>query len=182
MTAIALRGPRRPPLGACARSRRTIGPRICGQPGFMTAGDGPRPATSTRSASIDRRLEAPHRRGGASPRIVERVAVLGYRATAWLLHQRRGPAAAVIGRVSQLSYLAWPTKRRWSNRNFGHVLGLPPDHPRVRAAAMAAYMGYGRYLVELMRLPSLPPDKVAGLATDTDVEGVRQLWSAPAAG
>ena len=89
--------------------------------------------------------------------------MLGYRATAWLLSSvPPGPAAAVIGRVSQLSYLAWPTKRRWSNRNFGHVLGLPPDHPRVRAAAMAAYMGYGRYLVELMRLPSLHPIRSRG--------------------
>ena len=34
-------------------------------------------------------------------------------------------------------YLLWPTKRRWSNRNFGHVLGLPPDDPAVRAAGPA---------------------------------------------
>ena len=33
----------------------------------------------------ERRLEAPHRRGGASPRIVERSAVLGYRFASWLL-------------------------------------------------------------------------------------------------
>ena len=36
---------------------------------------------------------------------------------------------AVIGRLSQASYLAWPSRRRWSNQNYGHVLGLPPDHP-----------------------------------------------------
>lgn len=108
---------------------------------------------------------------------MERIAVLGYRTTAWLLaNVPPGPAAAVIGRLSQLSYLAWPTKRRWSNRNFGHVLGLPPDHPRVRAEALRAYMGYGRYLVELMRLPSRPPDEVAGLVPDMDVDEVRRLW------
>jgi len=111
------------------------------------AGDG-RPATP-RATRTDSRLEAPHRRGGASPRIVERLAVAGYRATAWLLASLPPkPAAAVIGRLSQLSYLAWPTKRGWSNRNFAHVLGLPPDHPRVRAEALRAYGGYGRYLVE----------------------------------
>jgi lauroyl/myristoyl acyltransferase len=110
--------------------------------------------------------------------------VLGYRATAWLLTVLPpGPAAAVIGRLSQLSYLAWPTKRRWSNRNFGHVLGLPPDHPRVRDEAMRAYMGYGRYLVELMRLPSLPAHEVAGLAPDLDVDEVKHLWKeAPGGG
>ena len=137
---------------------------------------------STRSASIDRRPGGTEATLGVpTSRIVERAAA-STSGDRLLLISAAGPAAAVIGRVSQLSYLAWPTKRRWSNRNFGHVLGLPPDHPRVCAAAMAAYMGYGRYLVELMRPPSLPPDKVAGLATDTDVEGVRQLWSAPAAG
>ena len=124
-----------------------------------------------------RRLEAPHRRGGASPRIVERIAVVGYRATSWLLATLPPrPAASIIGRLSQLSYLAWPTKRRWSNRNFGHVLGLPPDHPRVREKALQAYLGYGRYLVELMRLPSRPPDEVAGLVPGLDVDEVQRLW------
>ena len=52
-----------------------------------------------------------------------------------------GNAATIIGRGAQLSYLLWPTKRRWSNRNFGHVLGLPPDHPRVRRIA---YVGSTR--------------------------------------
>jgi KDO2-lipid IV(A) lauroyltransferase len=149
----------------------------------MTAGDRPQPVSSREAASVDRRLDAPHRRRGALPRIVERVAVLAYRATAWLLSSvPPGPASVAIGRLSQLSYLAWPTKRRWSNRNFGHVLGLPPDHPRVRAAAMAAYMGYGRYLVELMRLPTLTPEEMASLAPDADVEGVRQIWESAASG
>ena len=149
----------------------------------MTAGEGPRPAIRTARPG-ERRLEAPHRRAGAAPRIVERIAVLGYRATAWLLaNVPPGPAAAVIGRLSQVSYLAWPTKRRWSNRNFGHVLGLPPDHPRVRAEALRAYMGYGRYLVELMRLPSRPADEVAALVPDMDVDEVRRLWrEAPGGG
>ena len=139
---------------------------------------------AARTGRSDRRLEAPHRRGGSSPRIVERIAVLGYRATSWLLASLPpGPAAALIGRFSQLSYLAWPTKRRWSNRNFAHVLGLPPDHPRVRAAAMSAYLGYGRYLVELMRLPTRPPDEIAALAPDMDAQGVRDVWqSAPRGG
>jgi phosphatidylinositol dimannoside acyltransferase len=146
----------------------------------VTAGDQPR----TASKVAERRLEAPHRRGGASPRIVERLAVLGYRATSWLLAVvPPRPAAGVIGRLSQLSYLAWPTKRRWSNRNFGHVLGLPPDHPRVRDEALRAYREYGRYLVELMRLPSRPAEELVARAPDLDVEGVKRIWrEAPAGG
>lgn len=124
----------------------------------------------------ERRLEAPHRRGGSRPRVVERLAVAAYRVTARLLAiLPPGPTGAVLGWFAQVSYVAWPTKRRWSNRNFGHVLGLPPEDPRVRRLALRAYRAYGRYLVELMRLPSRPADHVAGLVPRLDVDGVRQL-------
>jgi KDO2-lipid IV(A) lauroyltransferase len=146
----------------------------------VTAGDQPRAA----SRASERRLEAPHRRGGTSPRVVERFAVLAYRATSWVMATLPPkPAAAVIGWFSQLSYLAWPTKRRWSNRNFGHVLGLPPDHPRVRQEALRAYGGYGRYLVELMRLPSRPTEELVARVPDLDVEAVKRIWhEAPGGG
>jgi phosphatidylinositol dimannoside acyltransferase len=138
----------------------------------VTAGDQPR----TAQKATERRLEAPHRRGGASPRVIERLALLGYRATSWLIAVLPPePAALVLGRLSQISYLAWPMKRRWANRNFGHVLGLPPDHPRVREAAMGAYLGYGRYLVELMRLPSRPTEELVARVADLDVEAVQRI-------
>jgi len=119
------------------------------------------------------RLEAPHRRAGSGPhRVVERAAVVGYRASAWLLGvvpARIGEA--VVGLLAQASYLLWPAKRRWSNRNFGHVLGLPPGDPRVRRLALRAYGAYGRYLVELMRLPGLSPDEIARLV-NLDLDAV----------
>ncbi len=130
----------------------------------------------------ERQLEAPHRRGKTGARIVERAAVAGYKGTTWLLGVL--PAAvgrAAIGRLSQASYLAWPAKRRWSNQNFGHVLGLPPDDPRVRALALRAYREYGRYLVELMRLPSLPADQVSRLA-DLDADDIRSIWTGATGG
>ena len=130
--------------------------------------------------SRERRLEAPHRRGAARPRIVERVGVLAYRGTAWLLHVLPPrPAGRVVGLLAQGSYVVWPAKRRWSNNNFGHVLGLPPDDRRVRALALRAYREYGRYLVELMRLPSLQPDAVGRLVGNLDGEDVefRRIWS-----
>ena len=133
-----------------------------------------------------RRLEAPHRRGAARPRIVERTGVLAYRATAWLLHVLPpGPSGLVVGLLAQGSYLAWPARRRWSNSNFGHVLGLPPDDRRVRALALRAYGEYGRYLVELMRLPSLPPEEVGRLVGNLDDKEaeLRRIWSgAPGGG
>ena len=117
----------------------------------------------------ERRLEAPNRRGGASPRIVERSAVYGYRFASWLLRTLPArPAGTVLGLGAQASYLLWPKKREWSNRNFGHVLGLPPDDPRVRRVALRAYREYGRYLVELMRVPFMPEEQVVGLMEPLD--------------
>lgn len=139
--------------------------------------DGPRRPTASRSD--EHRFEAPHRRGGARPRVVERLAIVGYRTTSWLLaHMPTAAARPVLGRLLQASYLLWPTRRSWSNRNFGHVLGLPPSHPRVRELAMRAYREYGLYLVELMRLPSRPLDEVTALVPDLDVDEVIRLWQA----
>jgi KDO2-lipid IV(A) lauroyltransferase len=107
---------------------------------------------------------------------VERVAVAGYRALSWVLATvPPGIAASVVGRASQASYLAWPTKRRWSNRNFGHVLGLPPDHERVRSMALRAYHGYGHYLVELMRLPTRTTEQLEAMVPDMDADDVNRL-------
>ncbi len=103
--------------------------------------------------------------------------MLGYRATAWLFgHVPQRLARTAVGTAGQLSYLAWPTKRRWSNENFGHVLGLRPDHVRVRRLALAAYRQYGRYVVELMRLPGLPPEQVGRLVDDAELDGIEPIW------
>jgi KDO2-lipid IV(A) lauroyltransferase len=133
----------------------------------------------TASSSSERPLEAPHRRGGARPRVVERVSILAYRATAWLF-ARISPAVSrpLLGGLAQASYLLWPTKRRWSNQNFGHVLGLPPSDPRVRRLALRAYRVYGRYLVELMRLPGRPAAEIANLVPDLHRERVIRDWQA----
>ncbi len=107
-------------------------------------------------------LEAPHRRAAGAPRIVERGALIGYRAAEWALgHLPPQLAWTVGGWIAQAGYIAWPKKRRWVNRNFAHVLSLSPDDPRVRRLALAAYRNYARYLVELMRLPSLPYEEAA---------------------
>ena len=111
-----------------------------------------------------RKLEAPHRRlESTPPRIVERAAIVGYKSTATVLaHVPPALSRAVIATASQASYLAWPTKRRFSNANFAKVLGLPPGHPRVRRLALRAYKEYARYMVELMRLPSRPREELVG--------------------
>jgi phosphatidylinositol dimannoside acyltransferase len=124
-----------------------------------------------------RSLEAPHRRVGGTPRIVERAGLVGYRSAEWIFsHVPAGPAATVVGWFVQASYLLWPTKRRWSNLNFGHVLGLPPDDPAVRRIALRAYRSYARYLVEIMRLPSLSAAEARAMLDPEGIEEVERIW------
>ena len=131
----------------------------------------------------ERELQAPHRRLDRGPRILEKAGVAAYRGVAAVLGRLpAGPPRAVMARVSQLSYLVWSKKRRWSNRNFGHVLGLPPDHPEVRKLALAAYAEYGRYLVELMRLPSRSPEEIDHVAGDFDMAAVNRARAASPGG
>lgn len=125
----------------------------------------------------EHRLEAPHRRAESRSRLLERVAVLAYRGTAALL-ARIPPrlSTLVVARFAQLGYLVMPRKRSYSNANFGHVLGLPPSHPRVRALALRAYANYARYMVELMRLPSRPHDELRAGVEAEGVDEVVEAW------
>ena len=125
-----------------------------------------------------RRLEAPHRRLESSPsRPVEKAAIIGYKLTAAVLaHVPPRLSRWVIGRANQAVYLAWPAKRRYSNINFSHVLGLPPEHPDVRRLAMRAYREYAAYVVELMRLPSRPADEIANAVGTEGIDDIIARW------
>jgi phosphatidylinositol dimannoside acyltransferase len=124
-----------------------------------------------------KRLEAPHRRGQQGPRILEKVAVTAYGVAVWLVaHIPPGLARWVIGTGSQAGYLFWPTKRAWSNANFGRVAGLPPDDRRVRKLALTAYREYARYLVEVMRLESLSPDEAIARVVQPDLDRIEEAW------
>jgi KDO2-lipid IV(A) lauroyltransferase len=143
-----------------------------------------------------RRLEAPHRRpapassgrlrrpvASAGRRLVERAAVIAYRVATWLLrHVPARLAVAILGPVFQASYLAWPAKRRWSNANFGHVLGTDPDDASVRQLALRAYRTYAHYIVELMRLPPQPDESYAARVDLVGIDDVLERWSASGRG
>ena len=127
--------------------------------------------------SGERRLEAPHRRLEAGPRLLERTVVAAYRTASWFIGRvPQGISTAIIGRGAQLSYLLWPSKRRWSNANFGHVLGLPPDHPDVRRIALAAYREYATYIVEVMRLPRTSPARAATFVSAIELDQALEIW------
>jgi phosphatidylinositol dimannoside acyltransferase len=139
--------------------------------------------TSTRLEAPHRRLEAGSRASRLVERLRERFALVAYRTGAWVVgHLPPAFARFVIARGSQLAYLLWPTKRRWSNANFAHVLGLPPGHRRVRTTALAAYGEYAKYVVEVMRLPRLARDRAAELVVSEDLDKVEPIWRASKGG
>jgi lauroyl/myristoyl acyltransferase len=125
-------------------------------------------------------LEAPHRRLEATPpRFVEKAAVFGYKSmAAALIHLPPRLTVPVIGSFNQLSYLLWPTKRHYVNANFGKVMGLPPEHVRVRRMALRAYREYAHYMVEIMRLPAQPVEAVSDLVIGGGVDRIIGAWQA----
>ncbi len=90
----------------------------------------------------------------------ERSTVLAYRGTSAALGHAPTRISEPAARALFLgSYLAWGSKRRIVQANAAHVLGLPKDPARVRALARRTYASYSRFVVELMRLPTLPVDE-----------------------
>jgi lauroyl/myristoyl acyltransferase len=122
-------------------------------------------------------LEAPHRRREQGPRIVEKTAVAAYTLAVWIVaHVPARLARWVIATASQAGYLAWPTRRAWSNANFGRVAGLAADDRRVRRLALHAYREYATYLVEVMRLESLSVDEAVARVVQTDLDRIEGIW------
>ena len=130
-----------------------------------------------------KRLEAPHRRREQGPRILEKTAVTAYAAAVWVVaHVPPRLARWAIATGSQAGYLLWPTKRAWSNQNFGRVAGLPPDDRKVRRLALAAYREYARYLVEIMRLESLSVDEAIARVVQPDLDRIEEAWKSSPGG
>jgi KDO2-lipid IV(A) lauroyltransferase len=116
-------------------------------------------------------------------RPLELLAVRAYGVAVWVVaHVPAGLARWVIGTASQAGYLLWPAKREWSNANFSHVAGLPPDDRRVRKMALAAYREYARYLVEVMRLESLSPEEAIERVVQDDLDRINDVWQASPGG
>jgi KDO2-lipid IV(A) lauroyltransferase len=128
-------------------------------------------------SKIPKTLVAPHRRGDGGPRFLERGAVLGYRSGGWLIgHLPETFARGLLRWGLRATYSLWPSKRRYVNANFARVLGLEPDGPEVRRAAMAAYGNYARYLVELMRLPGLDDVAAYDLVDTANLLPLEEYW------
>ena len=93
------------------------------------------------------------------------IAVSLWRTSSWIVgHLPAGLTYRVGGWASVIGYYAAsPQRRRWLRANFGHVLGVPPNDKAAGHMARAAYRNYSRYIMELMRLPWMKPEKVEAL-------------------
>ncbi|HJP89610.1 MAG TPA: lysophospholipid acyltransferase family protein [Candidatus Limnocylindrales bacterium] len=122
-------------------------------------------------------LGSPVRRTGRGPRLVEKLAIYGYRAGTWLMSRVPVRLARWIVTIGlQASFVLVPSKRRYVNDNFAHVLGKPPSSLEVRRKALAAYRSYARYVVELMRLPRLTNDEAAALVDTSSLLPLEAYW------
>lgn len=144
------------------------------------------PATS-RTATPRGVAQAPHRRvsrGSRLRRVLlrlnERAVVIGYRFASWLLGVvPLGVSLPLAGGAMRAAYVFWPAKRRVILANASHILGRPAGDPAVRQLTGRIYQTYGRYLVELMRLPSLPAAAPAAMMDSHGERGVdafAELW------
>ena len=106
--------------------------------------------------------------------------VVGYRFASWLLGVvPLGISLPLAGGAMRLAYLIWPAKRRVILANASHILGMTADDPAVVRLAGRMYQTYGRYIVELMRLPSLPDGAPAAMMDSHGERGVdafATLW------
>jgi KDO2-lipid IV(A) lauroyltransferase len=128
-------------------------------------------------------LGTPVARTGRGPRPVEKAAIYGYRAGAWLMGRLPVPVArGIVSLFLQASFVLWPKKRRYVNDNFAHILGRPPTSLEVRRKALAAYRSYARYVVELMRLPRLTNEEAATLVDTSTLLPLEDYWKASGKG
>jgi KDO2-lipid IV(A) lauroyltransferase len=135
-------------------------------------------AGATRAAK-PAKLEAPHRREEETrlTRLAGFLLLSFWRTASWIVgHIPAGPTYCVGGWLSMIGYALGPTRRRWLRANFGHVLGMPPSDKAVGQMARAAYRNYGRYILELMRLPWVPRDKCEGMLEIEDLAGFLDIY------
>ena len=95
-------------------------------------------------------------------RLREKAVVRAYRASTWALGRAPERLSAEVGGVlAESTYLAWPARRDATRASLARVLGTTTDDPRVDRLGRRTYRNYARYIVDLMRLPSMRPGELA---------------------
>jgi KDO2-lipid IV(A) lauroyltransferase len=126
---------------------------------------------------IDKAHVAPHKRGNGGPRLLERATVHLYRLGAWMIgHLPEGPTRWLVAGAFQVTYVAWPSKRRAVDANVRRILGPDASAVAIRRHALARYRTYARFIVELMRLPRLSDEQAAALVDTSNLAELEADW------
>ncbi len=84
-----------------------------------------------------------------------------WRFLSWLVAYLPPSLTDAIARGGGASvYYVWPARRRIARENFAHVLGRPPNDPAVGRVVRSSFSNYCRYLVAVMRYPSIPVEQL----------------------
>ena len=98
--------------------------------------------------------------------LVEGFVYWGWRIGAALVQRlpsRLVYACAVLG--GEIAYIGWRTRREIAKHNFAIVLGRPQGDPEVARVARRSFRNFAKYLIEIMRFPSLHPADLDRLVT-----------------
>jgi KDO2-lipid IV(A) lauroyltransferase len=128
-----------------------------------------------------KKFEAPHRMEKETffTHLAGVVAVSFWKTSSWVAgHLPEGPVYKIGSWFMLIGYAVSPTRRRWLRANFGHVLGVSPNDKAAHKMARAAYLNYSRYLMELMRLPWMKPEKVDGLLEVHSLDRFLEIYHA----
>jgi KDO2-lipid IV(A) lauroyltransferase len=74
-----------------------------------------------------------------------------------LPHALLYPVAVGLG---EAAYVLWGAKRRIAKRNFSRVLGRPDGDREVARVARRSFRNFAKYVVEIMRFPTLRPEDI----------------------
>jgi KDO2-lipid IV(A) lauroyltransferase len=106
----------------------------------------------------------------------EEAAYQAYRLAAWLSRSLPPRAGAILfGLLGRAGHALMPGLRATVTANQAQVLGLPPEHPTVRASTREAFHSYARYWHETFRIPLLPVEE---FLARTDIVGYEHVEAA----
>ena len=93
-----------------------------------------------------------------------------------LPHALLYPTAVGLG---ELAYLFWGAKRTIAKRNFSRVLSRPEGDVEVARVARRSFRNFAKYVVEIMRFPTLRPEDIERLVV---IDGWEHLHEATSRG
>ncbi|MEO8292545.1 MAG: phosphatidylinositol mannoside acyltransferase [Actinomycetota bacterium] len=108
----------------------------------------------------------------------EQLAFQAYRAVAGLsraLPERS--ARTLFDLMGRASHALLPGLRATVAANQAQVLGLPPQHPMVRASTLEAFRLYARYWAQTFRFPQLSDEETLARTPVTGYEHVEQAFA-----